>query len=246
MDTLVSAKRILVATDGWFPFTIHPEAVTTDEFAMAGLVRCRRLLQGMIQVHDSPDLAGCFARPLYEAYLSSMYLLLDGNDAFARLEANDNYELRRIAKRILDVFPSDDPHWESNREQSETTLAAPPSPGKRIDLAALGIEVRRKLLDNEDPNAEWPVTMYTVLFATESYSTAHGGIGAFKPYMLHNREVSSCISAESWSHSAHDRRLDVMTAAVLSLALKVGVALRTSTSEVENFANEWLGTGETQ
>jgi hypothetical protein len=76
MDPLTRANRLLSVTDGWFPFAIDPTAVTTEELALGGLVRCRRLLEGMIRVHDAPDLAGVFARAIYETYLHTVYLLL--------------------------------------------------------------------------------------------------------------------------------------------------------------------------
>jgi hypothetical protein len=55
------AERLLAATDGWFPLTIDPTAVTAEEHALAGVVRCRRLLEGMSRVHDAPDLGGASA-----------------------------------------------------------------------------------------------------------------------------------------------------------------------------------------
>jgi len=93
------------------PVTINPEAVTTDEFAMAGLVRLSATAAGNDQVHDSPDLLDVFARPLFEAYLSSMYLLLDGNDAFARLDANDKLRASTEGQANLGWSLLTNPHW---------------------------------------------------------------------------------------------------------------------------------------
>lgn len=239
MDAKTRGERLLSATDGWFPFTIDPTAVTTEEFALAGLVRCRRLLEGMIRVHDAPDLAGLFARTLYETYLSAVYLLLGEASAYDRLQANDDFELRRMAKRYLKTSDPGDPNEVKLRAQYERVVGAPEVMGSRIDTAALGKEVRRLLIDVGDPNAEWPVKMYSALFGPESYTTAHGGLGAIKQYMLENGHVAPRISADPWQHAGNDHRLDLMTAAVLGLAYKVGMAVGLPVAVLDDLAREW-------
>jgi hypothetical protein len=239
MNARTRAKRLLTITNDWFPFKINPVAVTTEELALAGLARCRRLLDGMIQVHDAPDLAGLFARTLYETYLSSLYLALNGATACERLEANDDYELRRMAKRLLAIGDTENPVQERLRTQSEQALNAPQPSGKRIDTLALAKEVRRLLLSVDDRNAEWPVKMYSFLFAAESYTSAHGGLGAIKQYMLENGKVTDRISADPWNHAGNDHRLDLMTAAVLGLARKVGSAVGLSVTALDDMAREW-------
>lgn len=57
-DPVERATALLDATAPWFPFSIDPKAVTTEELALAGVARCRRLLVGMVKLHDDPDLAG--------------------------------------------------------------------------------------------------------------------------------------------------------------------------------------------
>src|SRR2546423_1207964 len=98
MDATEAARAALEATKGWFPYRIEPTAVRIEEFALAGVARCRRLLQGMVDLHDQSDLAGTHARSLYEAWLSTMYLVLDPETAFERLEANDRTLIFQLSK----------------------------------------------------------------------------------------------------------------------------------------------------
>lgn len=70
-DPVERATALLDATAPWFPFSIDPKAVTTEELALAGVARGRRLLAGMVKLHDDPDLAGLLSRTLYETWLSS-------------------------------------------------------------------------------------------------------------------------------------------------------------------------------
>jgi hypothetical protein len=63
-DSAGWATRVIEATVDWFPHSIDPTSVTTDELSLAGLARCRRLLGGMVARDVSPDLAGVLARTL--------------------------------------------------------------------------------------------------------------------------------------------------------------------------------------
>jgi len=239
VDPKSRAEGLLSATDGWFPFLIDPTAVTTEELALAGFVRCRRLLHGMVLVHDAPDLAGLFARAIYETYLTALFLLLGDDVAYKRLEANDRYELRRIAKRFLETSEPDDPAQGHLRKQSDNALVAPEPCGQRIDIAALGREVRNLLREVHDPNAAWPVKMYAALFGPESYTSAHGGLGSIKQYMLENGQVVPRISADPWHHAGNDQRLDLMTAALLGLAHRIGTTVGLAVDELDDFALQW-------
>lgn len=239
VDPKARSERLLSLTESWFPFTIDPKAVTTEELALCGFVRCRRLLHGMVLVHEAPDLAGVFARAIYETYLSALFLLLGDDIAYERLAANDAYELRRMAKRFLETSDPGDPTQAKLRKQSEDALAAPEPTGKRIDTAALGREVRKLLIDAGDPNAEWPVRMYAALFGPESYTSAHGGLGAIKQYILENGQVVPRISADPWNHAGNDHRLDLMTAALLGIAYKIGTTVGLPVEGLNELAREW-------
>jgi hypothetical protein len=239
VESTSRAVRLLTVTEKWFPFVIDPKAVTVEQMALAGLVRCRRLLHGMILVHESPDLGGVFARTLYETYLSALYLLLGGDAAYERLEANDDFERRRLAKRFLSSSISHGPSGMTVRTQSEELLEQPVPLGKRIDTATLCKEVQALLRSIDDPNADWPVSMYTVLFGPESYTTLHGGLGAMKQYMLAEGKMTSNIGAEAWSYPGNDHRLDLMTAAVLGLAYRFGVTLGLPVVDLVEIGRAW-------
>src|SRR5262245_60026022 len=101
MDAKARAHRLLEATEPWFPFPVDPAAVKSGELALAGVVRCRRLLHGMAVVHEAPDLAGLFARAIYETYLGALFLLLGDDIAHEPIEADDAYDVQRIAERFL-------------------------------------------------------------------------------------------------------------------------------------------------
>ena len=239
MDLKTYAERLLDATNGWFPFAIDPTAVTTKELALAGIVRCRRLLEGMILVHDAPDLGGLFARALYETYLSTAYLLFGGDSAFERLQKNDNHEHRRFAKRFVKAPAPDHANAANLLAQSKAVLESPEASGAPIDTARLAEEVKSLLSAVGDPNGEWVVSMYWALYSPDSYTTVHGGLGAIKQYLLEKGEVMPRISADSWHHDGNDRRLEMMTSALLGLACEVGTALGLPIGELDDLEREW-------
>ena len=125
------------------------------------------------------------------------------------------------------------------RAQSKELLEQPAVAGKRIDTATLCKEVQSLLQEIGDPNFDWPVNMYTALFGPESYTATHGGLGAIKQNMLVRGEMASKISAEAWSHPGNDHRLDLMTAAVLGLAYRVGVAVGLPIADLVEFGRTW-------
>lgn len=125
------------------------------------------------------------------------------------------------------------------RTQSEELLEAPAVVGRRVDTAKLCNEVQILLRSIDDPNSDWPVRMYTVLFGPESYATTHGGLGAMKQYMLAEGKMTSNISAEPWSYPGNDHHLDLMTAAVLGLAYRIGVTLGLPIVELVEIGRTW-------
>jgi hypothetical protein len=240
VDLETYARRLLDATEEWVPFAIQPTAVTATEQALAGVVRCRRLLEGMIRVHDAPDLGGLFARTIYETWLTTTYLLLGGDAAHERLTKNDDHERRRFAERLLRAAPTlDHPDLAYLVSESTAQLAAPVPPGKGITTEKLNNEVCRLLKEIGDPNAEWVTNMYWTLFSAESYTTAHGGLGAIRQYMLKEGEWTTQISADSWSHHGNDHRFGMMISAVLGLAHMVGTALGLPVAALEDLSREW-------
>lgn len=240
MDLTTYARRLLEATEGWFPFPTDPTAITAAEQALAGVARCRRLLDGMIRVHDAPDLGGLFARTIYETWLTSAYLLLGGDTAHERLTKNDDDERRQFAVRLLRAAPKlDHPDLADLVSESTAQLAAPMPPGSRITTEKLSKEVARLLEANGDPNADWVRHMYWSLFSAESYTTAHGGLGAIRQYMLERGEWTTRISADPWTHVGNDHRFGMMISAVLGLARMVGMTIGLPITALDDLDREW-------
>jgi hypothetical protein len=239
MDAPERAHRLLAATEAWFPFPIDPAAVNSGELALAGFVRCRRLLQGMAVVHDAPDLAGLFARAIYETYLGALFLLLGEDIARGPLEADEVYDVSRIAMRFLDSSEGDDSAQATAADQSDRARSEPLPREKRIDIADLGEEARKLLLEAHDPHADLPLQMYETLFGPESYTSAHGGLAAIKQYMLENGQPVPRISADPWHRGGDDHRLDLMTAALLALGHKIGTTVGLPLDDLDELARQW-------
>jgi hypothetical protein len=239
MEATERAHRLLAATEDWFPFPIDPAAVNSGALALAGFVRCRRLLHGMAVVHDAPDLAGLFARAIYETYLGALFLLLGEDIARGPLDADEVYDVSRIAQRFLEPQAPDDAAHAASGGQSERSRNEPLFREKRIDIADLGQEARKLLLEAHDPHADLPLQLYETLFGPESYTTAHGGLAAIKQYMLENGQPVPRISADPWHRGGDDHRLDLMTAALLALAHKIGTTVGLPVDGLDDLAHQW-------
>jgi hypothetical protein len=237
------ANRLVKSIGAWLPHAIDPHAVTTEELALAGVARCRRLLVGMVKLHDDPDLAGVLARTLFETWLSSTFLVLAEDDAYERLESTDISLHRKLASRMLALPPDGSERNERMREGAQAALDGPEAGMGEFKVYDMALAVAKLLKSANDPNAHYPTTMYTVSYGVESYVSTHGGLGAIKQHMIRNGAIGDEIFAGPWHHSAHDHRLDLMSAAVLTLANRVGQLLALDTSGLEAIAGDWFGGG---
>src|SRR5581483_3960101 len=108
MEPTEAAHQLIGLTADWFPRSLDPSAITATELALAGFARCRRLLEGMLALHRFSDVAGALARSLFETWLTALYLLLAGDEAIERVDANDQNHLYRHAKRFLEELDESD------------------------------------------------------------------------------------------------------------------------------------------
>src|SRR5680860_916728 len=241
------AGRLLEIIGAWFPYTVSPEAATHEEMALAGVVRSARLLDGMVTLKSRPDLVGNLARSSFETWVTAVYILLGGEEAFERVEAGDDYEQRKMCRRFLELDESDSSLVK--RRQSDTEfldrcrefLDRPEPTASRLDLWAMSLKVERMLDALGDPNSGYPTMMYANLYATESYTATHGGLGALKQYYLKAGQFSTTLNfASSASESRAQPMIELMTAALLALAAKVGDALEFDTAPLSEFASQWF------
>ena len=237
---------MLELTEGWFPRDLtDPTAVTPAEVALAGLARARRLLWGMLELHSSaPDLVGGLARSLFETWLNVTYVLLGGDEAEARVQANDNHERRRIAQRLVELDETDDrlkgqPDWDATVATARLALDATPGDGGTLRTYDMTLRVREHLADQDAPDPQLPIRLYAVLYGPESYVATHSGLGAIKQYLGPSVADPEYVVAGPWNDGRSERRLDLGTAMVNGLAYQVGLGLGLDTNALEEFTNEW-------
>lgn len=241
------ALRLLEIIGSWFPYSASPEAVTIEEMALAGVVRSARLLDGMVTLRSRPDLVGNLARSSFETWVTAVYILLGGDEAFERVEAGDDHEQRKMCRRFLDLEESDNSLVKRRErdaaflDRCRELLDRPEPSASGLDLWSMSLKVERMLDVLGDPNSGYPRTMYANLYATESYTATHGGLGALKQYYLKDGQVSGTLDLASWASEARaDHMIELMTAALLVLAAKVGDALEFDTAPLSRFGREWF------
>ena len=83
--------------------------VSPKQFAAAGLMRCCRLLNGIFVLYGArmPELAGILARQLWEAWVVSLYVLLDKDEAMKVIDGDDFY----WKSRIVDYLGVEDDYY---------------------------------------------------------------------------------------------------------------------------------------
>lgn len=231
----------------WFPYTVDSEAVNIEEMALAGVVRSVRLLDGMVALRSRPDLVGNLARSSFETWVTTVYILLGGEEAYKRVEAGDDHEQRKMCRRFLELEQSDNYLLRRRQRDAEFLdrcrglLDRPQPTASGLDLWAMSLKVEQMLDNLGDPNSGYPTMMYANLYAPESYTATHGGLGALKQYYLKGGQFSGTLNLASWaSESRADHMIELMTAALLVLAAKVGDALALDTAPLSRFASQWL------
>lgn len=237
MDSVKAAQRLLDATRGWFPRPVDQTALSTSELALAGLARCRRLLTGMIELHETgSDLAGAHGRTLYEMWITSLYLAFGGDEALARVEANDAHEQRRHARAFIGWLDGTDDPDSRLLEQSRSVLDEPAPEIGRLALKDMAIQVRGLTREPGVEPSDFYEQAYVFLYGPESYISVHGGLDAMR------RQIQGSpaeVSASAWPYRGADRRLDLAIAMVASLANVVADHLCLDRSALDRFATEW-------
>lgn len=245
MDGVELAEGVLEATASWFPYPVNPKAVQGEELILSGLARCRRLLQGMVELHAQPDLTGGFARTLYELWLSCTYLLLAGDEAYGRLAMTDQELLRKQGQRVLDhLAPRDDPAAQRMWRQAQQAVAQPKAAKGELSVAAMA-DVVTKLLRKAKRQAVFPLQGYTALYGPESYVSVHGGLGAMKQHLLKRGVVQPYVTSEGPGNSAADHRLQLASAMVMSLADGLAERLDVDRTKLDDLARRWQAEGPT-
>lgn len=208
---------------------VDPTAITPAELALAGLARCRRLVHGMLVLHDdAPDLVGSFARTHFETWVWSVYLLLEGHEAVARLQANDADSRRKHAQAILDFY-GDTVDAMADGEQRALTEEFI-ADAKRV-LDSTSAEAARNGMGTSDaakkvsallqargkPNARYPEEMYVLLYRRESQQSVHGQLRAIIEHLGAEPHVREVLDRPPVKPD-HDRRLELTVAGLLGLA----------------------------
>jgi|SRR5687767_9637843 len=239
-------QRAIEMTASWWPRPVDPNAVTPSELALAGVARCRRLLFGMLTLHDvAPDLVGGFARAHFETWVWSVYLLLDGDTAIMRLDANETIERRRQAAHIIECFESETGETTSLRvlvDDARQVLAATSPDAANATLSTLDAtkQVVELLRATRDRNADYPLKMYALLYRRESQRSVHGQMAALRPHMPITLDGRGEVVAVPENEETHDRRLELTVAGFLALAKKAGEALELNLSMIETLVSEWF------
>ena len=79
-----------------------PGPAPAKQFAAAGLMRCCALLKGILVLDEArmPELAGILARQHWEAWLVSLYVLFDGDEALQVIADDDIHRKRPLFKAL--------------------------------------------------------------------------------------------------------------------------------------------------
>lgn len=238
------AGETLRLTAGFFPRTVDPSAVSINELALAGLGRCRRLLEGMLCLHDAhDDLVGILARTLYETWLNSLYLVLGHDKAHSRLEANDQHLQRRMAAHLkeLGLAAANDQACRKLDRQVGEILAEPKPARGELSLVDIAKEVQRLLKEEGDPAADFPLNAYAMLYRVESYVGTHGGLGALKQTLLEVGSVGNVIRERPLPQTIHEHRLALCAAMVATLGWRVAKEVGLDSHDLEVYVRAWIG-----
>jgi hypothetical protein len=244
LDASAAGRRLLDATADFFPRDVgDPRGLTQEELALAGLARARRLLWAMIELHTSgPDVAGMFARSIYETWVNVSFLLLEGDDALEVLSNNDMHAVWRVAHHLVEHVGRDDLAMGGNDltaslvAQAEAVLAQGDA-GRRRRLGTLDMAVRvSKWLEAHPdacPDPMFPLRAYASLFGPESYVGVHSGIGSMKQHLEPRKDAPERIEAGPWSSGNEEHRLLLCVAMVGSLARQVADRLGLPTDPLD-------------
>lgn len=159
--------------------------------AAASVARMNRLLGGLsLLAHrgDSEDLAGLYVRPMFDVWLTGLYLLFGGETAWDKLSEGGRRTLSRLKRETVDWFPDVPDEWSTSLRGPETD-----------ELVAA---VRAQLLVNEPTYARLPDQLYVMTFRPMSMRDVHGGAGAIAGYMRQQNGVYCIVPIRHENNSA--------------------------------------------
>lgn len=209
--------------------------------ALSGVARCRRLLVGMVEFHTKhADLVGGFARAHFETWIWTMFLLLDGDEARRRLNANDVKEARRRAEDILEVF-STSSVADAALEGARTILATttPADARAHMNLIDATKAVVSLLEARGERVPDFPRKLYAALYRGESQLSIHWGLQLAKTHLT-TEVAGSVVIADPPPRQIENRRLELATSALLSIAGEAASQLGLATDRVVDFGRAWF------
>lgn len=242
MEAIEAARGAIEVTAELFPYRSSEAGVPHAVLALTGVARCRRLLMGMVEFHSAhPDLVGGFARAHFEAWIWTMFLLLDGDEARRRLDANDVKEARRRAEDVLMVFSgaNADPILEDARAILDGTT--PSDTGAHMNLIDATKAVVSLLAARGERVPDFPRNMYAALYRGESTLSVHWGLQTANTHLATAEDGSVVVIAEPPPRDAADRRLELSTSGLLSIAREGANQLGLPTHRIVEFGRRWLG-----
>ena len=140
-----------------------PGSAPAKQFAAAGLMRCCALLKGILVLDEArmPELAGILARQHWEAWLVSLYVLFDGDEALQVIADDDIHRKRPLFKAL----EGDDYHPDS----AKRTV-------KPLNYKKLHDHVLELLHERESVDGPAGVTSYDVIYRYESLVSVHANL----------------------------------------------------------------------
>jgi hypothetical protein len=171
---LVEDRRpLLTSAPGW----------SRRQVSAAYLARCRRFLLGMHELLDAgmPDLIGSLVRPMFEAWLYGLWIILGDTDALDRVISaykRDIEKLDRMAGLELD--------------QEMDGWAEEPQ-GPRVEEIAR--HVGQLLVQAGDPGGAQLLWSYQLVYRSESSFGVHGGLASVMGHLNDDDEPTPVSEA---------------------------------------------------
>jgi len=197
----------------------------------------------MVDLHFTrPDLAGVLARTHFETWVWTMFLLLDGEEARRRLEANDAYEVRRRAQDFIEVFgpggSNADSFLAAARQQLDEIHPARTQP--RLSLIDAAKKVTDLLAIREERVPDYPRRMYAIVYRAESLLSVHWGLAVADTHLKWSDSGHPIVVDRPADRGVEERRLELTASGLLSVAGEAARQLGLDDSPVMAFGRNWF------
>lgn len=152
----------------WLPSTytrLSRKVPDADVASGAALARCSRLLLGLdVVCHagDQEDLAGLYVRPLFETWLTGLYVHYCGHDAWEELKVATRREME-VLNRQAELGNAVVAGWTNQ------------SRGPSVEVLATKVGAFLKALGEDAPG--FPAHAYNLVYRNASIRDVHGGAG---------------------------------------------------------------------